>query len=128
MRSLLFILIYFVAITALSSGLILILKPDGSSLGLNLSILRDTPFHNFFIPGLLLLFIIGGIHLIVILLRIFHHPQTYKYCLIASLALVVWMVLQFLLLHWYTWLNGFYLGMGVLIGLMSIQQMKKAAF
>jgi hypothetical protein len=78
MRSLLFILVYFVVFTALSSGLIMVLKPDGSSLGLNLKMLDGTPFHNFLIPGLLLMFIIGGIQVLAILLSILQHPQTLK--------------------------------------------------
>jgi hypothetical protein len=76
MRSLLFLLIYFVAFTAISSGLIMVLKPDGSSLGLNLQMLHGTPFHDFFVSGLLLIFLIGGTQILAILLSILRYPQT----------------------------------------------------
>jgi hypothetical protein len=119
MRSLLFILVYFVALTALSSGLILVIRPDGSSLGLDLSMLKETPFHSFLVPGLLLIFIVGGIHLFAIFLSIVRHSQTYRLTLIAGIVLMVWIVVQFLLVPSYTWLYGFYLIIGMLVCLLS---------
>jgi hypothetical protein len=120
--------VYFVAFTALSSGLIMVLKPDGSSLGLNLQMLNGTPFHNFLLPGLLLMFIIGGTQILAILLSILRHPQTYKAALAAGIILIAWIAFQLMMVHSYTWLYGLYLLIGVLISLLSYQFMGKAAF
>lgn len=128
MRSLLFILVYFVAFTALSSGLILVIKPDGSSLGLNPGMLNDTPFHTFLIPGLLLMCIVGGIFLFAILLSILRHSLTYRLTLVAGIVLMTWIVVQLMLIRSYTWLYGLYLVIGLLVCFLSYQLMGKAAF
>lgn len=128
MRSLLFMLIYFVAFSALSTGLILILKPDGNSMGLTVNMLKSTPFHSFLIPGLLLVFIIGGVNLLALLLNIFHHPKTYKVTLAAGMIITGWIIAQFLLISSFSWLSGLYLVIGICISFLSWQLIRKPAF
>ena len=50
----------FVGLSAVSAGLILMLEPGGSPNFLPLSLLENTPFDNFFIPGALL-FTVNGL-------------------------------------------------------------------
>jgi hypothetical protein len=57
MKTILFILIAFVALTATFSGLLLISNPDGDILKLSLKLLEGTYFHDFLLPGILLLFL-----------------------------------------------------------------------
>ncbi len=57
--SLLGIVQLFVALLAIPSGILMLLEPDGSGLGLSLDILQDSPFTNFIIPGLFLLTVNG---------------------------------------------------------------------
>ncbi len=125
MRSVLALLIWFVAITALSLGLAMVIKPDGVSLGLNVNMLSKTPFSNFLIPGLFLLFVIGGLHLVSIILGIVNHPQRYTLALFSGIVLVACTIAQFLLLHSYNWLSGLYLVLGLLISLISYQLIGK---
>jgi hypothetical protein len=52
-------------ISALSSGILLILKPDGSLLKLPLYTIAGSPFMNFFIPGLVLAIFVGIYPLVI---------------------------------------------------------------
>lgn len=128
MRPLLFMFIYFVAFSALSTGLILIIKPDGNSMGLTVNMLKSTPFHNFLIPGLLLVFIIGGVNLLALLLNIFNHPKTYKVTMAAGIIVTGWIIAQLLLISSFSWLAGLYLVIGILICLFSWQIIRKPVF
>ena len=61
MRSMLLLLLGFTAATAIIGGLLLLLQPQGA-LGLSTMLLQGTPFSNFFIPGLILTFVVGGVN------------------------------------------------------------------
>ena len=71
---LLLFLIAFQAISALPVGLSLIINPTGKGIGIPLELLRESPFDNFFIPGLFL-FIVLGLFPVLILYGL----QTKKY-------------------------------------------------
>ena len=51
-----------VGLSALPSGVLLMLFPDGSKLKMSLSMLDHSPFSSFFFPGLILFLIIGAGH------------------------------------------------------------------
>ncbi len=55
----LIILLSLLGIGAIISGAALMLAPDGSLMGMPLSVMHDSPFTNFFIPGLILCLFIG---------------------------------------------------------------------
>lgn len=50
----------FVAIGAIPAGFSMMIKPDGTGLGMTIDFLHNSPFQNFLIPGLFL-FIVNGI-------------------------------------------------------------------
>lgn len=53
------IILLFVGVGAAAAGFLLVQKPDGSGLGMPLSMLKNSPFPDFLIPGLVLLIING---------------------------------------------------------------------
>ena len=53
-----------VAVLAIPSGLSLMLKPDGSGIGLPIELLQNSPFADYFIPGLFL-FVFNGLSNVV---------------------------------------------------------------
>ena len=55
------ILQLFIGLGAVAGGLGLVLEPDGSNLGMPLSMLEHSPFSDFLIPGLVLLLVNGFI-------------------------------------------------------------------
>ncbi len=52
-------LILFQVISAVPSGLLMIIDPSGEKLGLPIKLLQDTPFPDFLIPALFLFLVLG---------------------------------------------------------------------
>lgn len=127
MRVALLILTSLLALTALPAGMLLMLEPNGSTLGLSLSLLSSTPFPDFFIPGLLLALIVGGCSLVSLFLIMNQSPASYKIAMASGVVLVIWIVAELILIPHYHWLQGLYLAIGILIALTSYQLMGKAA-
>lgn len=127
MRTVLLVLTSFITLTALPAGMLLMLQPDGSSLELSMSLLTGTPFHDFFIPGLVLALIVGGCSLVSLFLIMTNNSQAYKIALTGGVVLILWIIGELILMPYYHWLQGLYLAIGILIALTSYQLMGKAA-
>ncbi len=121
MRTLLFILIAFVAVTATVSGILLMANPDGRTFNMPLTLLNGTPFKSFLIPGMILTIAVGAVNM----LAFFHYYKEYKYMydwtLAGGIMLTLWSIVQMILLQSFFWLQIFYLGIGILIILLSFQ-------
>lgn len=128
MRIFLLMMVAFVAITALASGLLMMYQPDGSTLGLSPDMLGGTPFSTYFIPGLLLALIVEGTHLVALFLIMARSQKLYRLTFACGIILVAWIIGQMLVIDSYNWLQGAYLAIGVLTSLISYQLMGKAAF
>lgn len=127
MRLALLILISFVALTALPSGLLLMYYADGSALGLSPDLLVATPFKSYFVPGLILALIVGGSSLMTLFLVMNQSPFSYRFALISGIFLVIYILAEFIIFPYHHWLQGLYLGAGLLIALASYQLLGKAA-
>ena len=121
MKTVLFILISFVALTATISGLLLISKPDGSIIHLPLFLLQTTPFKNFLIPGIILTTIVGGANLLAVVYNIRRHISRYNWAIAGGIMVGGWTVVQILLIQSADWLHFLYLGIGSLIILLAYQ-------
>jgi len=126
MRSFLFILISFTGLSALASGIMMILYPDGAALGLHTDVLLTTPFSTFFFPGLLLVLVVGGMQLLAFYQGMTGHDRTYMYTLIAGATLTAWIVLQMIYVPSSYWIYGFYLVIGLVIMLLSYRLMRSS--
>jgi len=121
MKTLLFILISFIAITALLSGIIMVSNPDGSIMNLPLSLLNGTPFKNFTIPGLILAIIVGGVNLVAVFFNLKRHKTRYNWATAGGLVITGWIIVQMFLIGSVHWLHLFYLAIGILIMLLAWQ-------
>ena len=99
MKSLLFILIAFIAVTSTLSGLLMISSPDGSILNLPLSLLLGTPFKNFLIPGILLTVMVGSVNLVAVFYNMQRDPQRYKWATAGGIMITGWIIVQILLIQ-----------------------------
>lgn len=126
MRGLLFMLLLFVAVTAISSGALLIAWPDGSMVGLSRSILEGSPFTDFVLPGLLLVFGVGGVSLSSLFMVAGKRSYGYQLTIASGIILGAFVVGQLAMLPEYHWLQAFYLMVALLIILLAIYQMGKA--
>ncbi len=121
MKTLLFILISFVAITSIISGLILISNPDGSIMNIPLSLLKETPFENFRTPGILLTVFVGSINLIALYYNLQRHPNRYNWAMAGGTFISGWIIVEMIFLNTVHWLYFIYLGIGLLIILIAYQ-------
>jgi hypothetical protein len=128
-RNLLIILLGFLAIGALFGGLAFIIKPDGSIYQMPVDVLANSPFKNFFIPGIILSTIFGIFPLIVIfglikkpeskflnklnLISDYHFSWTFS--VYTGIALIIWINVQTLILNSVDVLHTIYSSLGILI-------------
>ncbi|HTS44719.1 MAG TPA: hypothetical protein VMH01_10005 [Puia sp.] len=123
MKVLLILLNTLVAITAIISGGMMMAQPAGSSLHLPATMLETTPFHNYFIPGLLLACITGGINLLAVVYNLMRHKNRYNWSMAGALVLIGWIIAQLLLTGQWNWVQVFFLGIGILI-VLQVWQLK----
>ena len=121
MRSLLFILVSFIAVTSTLSGLLMISNPDGGVLNLPRSLLDGTPFNDFLIPGILLTGAVGFVNLLAVFYNLQRHPNRYNWAIAGGMMIGGWIVAQMILIQTIHWLHIVYLGIGLLVILIAYQ-------
>ena len=127
MKHFLMFLIGFVAISVISFGLLLVANRNGV-LGLDVSILSNTSFSSFLMPGVLLTVIIGGLHLIAFMKVFRDQKNAFLWSLFAGLILCIWVVFQIYFTRSYFFLNWTYLIIAFFIVLISLQLRHKELF
>ena len=126
---LLFGLLGFLSIGAIYGGAALIIKPDGSFFEMPLDILKNSPFKNFLIPGIILLFTFGLIPVYIMyaivkrpdnkfleklnLLYDYHFSWTFSVYI--GFALIIWINVQTLFFNAVDIIHTVYSSLGILI-------------
>lgn len=128
MKTLLLILTSVTALTAIISGAMLLAVPDGGSLYLPITILIETPFKNFIIPGLVLLLVVGGISIIASFSIVRRHKKAYSFSQAAGLILSGWIIAQMMITSVNSWIQWVFLFIGISILLISTQLKGKTLF
>jgi len=128
-RSILLILLGFLGVGAMGGGGALIISPSGKLLGMPLSMLEESPFNSFFVPGIILFSVLGliPIWLIIALLK---KPESklaeninffndmhwaWTYSIYIAFVLIFWIQIQMVFLSTVYWLHTFYMFLAVLI-------------
>ncbi|WP_239004823.1 hypothetical protein [Paenibacillus tepidiphilus] len=126
---LLYILQGFLGLGAIGGGLVLLVDPSGDMIGMPTSVLERSPFDNFLIPGLLLLFIFGLLPLIV-LYGLYRKPQwdwalkltpfkklhgAWSLSLYIGFGQIIWIVVQTFMMNAVSVIHVVYAGVGLLI-------------
>lgn len=119
-RLLLIILLLFVAISAIPSGALFMLSPDGSAFQMPVTLLKGTPFSNFFIPGLILCLVVGGSSLMAALAIVIRYNKAKQLALLAGVMQGGWIVVQIILLGIISNLQFIYIGAGGAIFLLAL--------
>lgn len=121
MKTLLFILICFVALTTIFAGIILMSVPDGSMLRLPISILHSTLFKDFRLPGFLLFVFVGGINLLAAFYLLINNNKKYNWAVSAGVMTIMWVMIQSVLVENTLLTDMVYFFIGASIVLLSIQ-------
>lgn len=98
LRTLSIIFLGINAIGALAGGFALIIEPNGSKLGIPVSILKNSPFDDFLIPGILLVLLNGVLSTVVLFAVIMHSRWAEKGIIIQGVVLYVWIASQVVIL------------------------------
>jgi hypothetical protein len=128
-RNILLFLLTFLGIGAVFGGGVLIISPDGKLLGMPLSLLENSPFDSFFIPGIILLTILGLIPICTIFALV-KKPKSelaerlnffsdmhwaWTYSIYIAFALIIWIQVEMIFLRAVHWLHSFYMFIGIAI-------------
>jgi hypothetical protein len=123
-RNLLLILLAFLGLSAIGGGGALILSPSGKLLGgLPLSILQNSPFGNFLIPGIIL-FIVLGLFPSFLVWALLKKPVSalaerfnffkdmhwaWSFTIYIAFALIIWIQVETIYVQGTGWLQTFYM-------------------
>ncbi len=124
MKKVLVALLLFLGITSVIGGVQLI-RTNG--MGMPISSLQNTPFPNFIIPGLILLFIVGGTSLTAAILQIKKHKYAIETSVTAGFGIQIWVVTELFMLTHKSFLQAIYFTLGVLILILSMFLLRKSA-
>jgi menaquinone-dependent protoporphyrinogen oxidase len=119
------VLCLFAGISAFFGGASLAGRPDGSLIGMPVSVLRHSPFHDFLVPGLLLLVVIGLGNLWAAFLHAIRSDYASLGSFLSGSALVVWMVVEMILLRSFHAVQVAYLLVGLALVAESIRQARQ---
>jgi len=121
MKICLSILTAFVTLTAVAGGLLLAMDPAGDGLHLTTSMLHNTPFKSYLIPGILLLVLVGGVNGLVLFKQLTHSEDSYSWTMAGALVLLGWTIIQMQILDGSSWLQMLFLFVGLFMILLNWQ-------
>jgi hypothetical protein len=123
-------LLTFLGISAIGGGGALIISPSGKLLGgIPLSILKDSPFNDFLIPGIIL-FLVIGIFPCLVAYSLLKKPENkwaetlnffkdmhwaWSFSLYVAFALIIWLQVEMYFLQAVGWLHNFYMGLAIVL-------------
>ena len=111
-------LLAFLSFGALYGGWALITAAPGEApMGMPLEFLRNTPFTSYFIPGLILFGLFGVGSLVGIALGLARHWSAPYLAFALGVGQMIWIVVQYLLIQVYFYLQPIMFGVGLLIAL-----------
>ena len=133
-RNILLILLAFLGLGAFFGGLELIISPDGALFGMPLSMLANSGFKTFLIPGILLFVVLGLFPILLVYALIKNTPSRFaenfnlftdmswpwSYSIYQAIALIVWIQIEMFLLGAVHWLHTFYMFYAVAILLTAL--------
>lgn len=134
-RSILLVLLHgFLSIGAIGGGLLFIISPSGELMGLSASLLDDSPFPSYFIPGLILLLVLGILPAIVAValikqwawtwaeaLNIFKDRHwSWTFSLYIGFILIIWIVAQVAIIKELSVLQLIFIVWGMVIQIVTL--------
>lgn len=132
----------FLGIGAIFGGSLLMFSPDGSILSMPLEMLENSPFNNFFIPGLILFVGLGILPIITAIyliseksLKIAEKLSLYKethwswnISLYIGFILIIWIIIQLYIIQGVAFIHVFYIFLGIAIQSITLHPTVKAHY
>jgi hypothetical protein len=122
-KYLLVILLAILGLGAIYGGSVLIISPSGNLFGMPLSMLDNSPFTNFLIPGIILFSFLGivpiGVSIALIKKPEFKFAELFNiykdmywgwtYCIYIAFSLIIWIQIEMIILRAVHWSHTFYI-------------------
>lgn len=115
----LFVLHAFVGIGAMGGGMMAILNPQGPG-GMTTDSLKNSPFNNFLIPGIILFTVIGIGNLFSALIIFLKSKFLGFISSIFGWALVIWIIVQCIMLNMIIYLHVIFFIIGLVQAILSM--------
>ena len=124
----------FLGIGAIFGGLVLVIDPSGGLIKMPLTLLENSPFNNFLIPGIILFVILGILPLIISYalmtkrdwkgahrFNLFTEMHwSWAYSLYIGFALIIWITVECLFLKQIAAIHGVYIFVGLVIQAVTV--------
>jgi len=110
----------FVALGAIPAGISMIFTPDGSKVGMSTSILQNSPFNNFLIPGIVLLVVNGLLNIVGAVYSFMRYGNFHLIGLLLGGFLIIWICIQIYLIGFIHVLQPVFLAIGIIETLISL--------
>jgi hypothetical protein len=120
MKSILLLLLVFVATTSVISGILLIINPGGELFMMSTSILEHTSFKDFSIPGFVLATVVGSTNLAAVSLLSAAKTGKYNWAMLGGLTMGGWIIVQIILIREFSWFQVVYLAIALGIMLLAL--------
>ncbi|AYG02884.1 hypothetical protein [Gryllotalpicola protaetiae] len=104
----------FNAASAFGGGAPLIVRSDGTAMGMPLSLLDGTPFSSFLWPGIVLFVVVGGMQTLAVIAQLRRSRWAAPTAAVAGFGLAIWIFVEVLLLGGFTVLYVLYFGTALL--------------
>ena len=109
-----------IGIGAVICGALLIISPDGRYLQMPIDMLKNSPFRNFLIPGIIL-FLVNGVGNIISAIICFKMHRIAGFAgLFFGFGLIIWIFVQVNMIGGGSWLQYLYFVLGILELLLGI--------
>jgi len=110
----------------LAGGLALTVKPDGSIVQMPLSYLKNSPFSDFLVPGLILLLVLGVLPLAAVAGLWLRRAWGWYTAFAVGCALMIWILVEITIVP-FSWLQPVFGVVGLLIfGVAALKSVRRA--
>lgn len=142
MRNILIFLLSFLGLGAVGGGGVLIISPSGEMIGMPLSMLKNSPFNSFLIPGIIL-FLVLGIVPFLVAFGLLKKPESrlaerlnlfkdmhwaWSYSIYITFALIIWLQTEMFFIQGVSWLHNFYLLIALIIIFLALMPQVRLLF
>ena len=92
------VLLCFNGISAIIGGGFLIADPLGTKMGLTVNLLRHSAFHNFLVPGILLMLFNGVLSLVALVFTVFNYSKAHWLIIGQGAISFAWIIAELLII------------------------------